>query len=110
MSRTKAGGDWREETLARMRALILEADPEMIEERTWRKPSNAMAGALSAVTKPGRRETHMPVTTEKPVSATAIRQFAEIEVHEAELEALRPRTTATRWFTYGQACLSPRGE
>ena len=36
--------DWREEILARMRALILEADPEMIEERKWRKPSNAMAG------------------------------------------------------------------
>ncbi len=27
-----------------MRALILKADPEMIEERKWRKPSNAMAG------------------------------------------------------------------
>jgi hypothetical protein len=27
-----------------MRALIREADPEMIEERKWRKPSNAMAG------------------------------------------------------------------
>ena len=37
-------GDWRKETLARMRALILEADPGMIEERKWRKPSNAMAG------------------------------------------------------------------
>ena len=37
-------GKWREETLARMRALILEADPEMIEERKWRKPSNGMAG------------------------------------------------------------------
>ena len=37
-------GDWREETLARMRALILEADPEIIEERKWRKPSNAIAG------------------------------------------------------------------
>ena len=37
-------GDWREQTLARMRALILEADPEMIEERKWRKPSNGMAG------------------------------------------------------------------
>ncbi|HEX6134875.1 MAG TPA: hypothetical protein VFZ24_12985, partial [Longimicrobiales bacterium] len=36
--------DWREEMLARMRALILEADPGMIEERKWRKPSNAMAG------------------------------------------------------------------
>jgi hypothetical protein len=35
---------WREETLARMRALILEADREMTEERKWRKPSNAMAG------------------------------------------------------------------
>jgi len=37
-------GDWREETLARMRALILEADPEMIEGRKWKKPSNAMTG------------------------------------------------------------------
>jgi hypothetical protein len=27
-----------------MRTLILEADPEMIEERKWRKASNAMAG------------------------------------------------------------------
>ena len=42
---TKAeAGDWREETLDRIRALILEADPEMIEERKWRKPSNGMAG------------------------------------------------------------------
>jgi len=37
-------GDWREATLARMRALILEADPEMVEERKWRKPSNGMVG------------------------------------------------------------------
>jgi hypothetical protein len=36
--------DWREETLGRMRGLILEADPEMIEERKWKKPSNAMTG------------------------------------------------------------------
>lgn len=36
--------DWREETLARMRTLILEADPEMTEERKWKKPSNGMAG------------------------------------------------------------------
>ena len=39
-----ASGDWREETLARMRALILEADPEMVEEVKWRKPSNSMLG------------------------------------------------------------------
>ena len=37
-------GDWREETLDRIRGLILEADPEIIEERKWRKPSNGMAG------------------------------------------------------------------
>ena len=36
--------DWRAETLDRMRALILEADPAMIEERKWRKPSNGMVG------------------------------------------------------------------
>lgn len=37
-------GEWREDTLDRMRALILEADPEMIEERKWKKPSNGMVG------------------------------------------------------------------
>ena len=42
-TKTKVG-DWREQTLDRIRALILEADPEMIEERKWRKPSNGMAG------------------------------------------------------------------
>jgi hypothetical protein len=36
--------DWREETMTRMRTLIMEADPEMVEERKWRKPSNDMAG------------------------------------------------------------------
>ena len=33
-------GGWRGETLGRMRALILEADPEMAEEWKWVKPSN----------------------------------------------------------------------
>ena len=37
-------GNWREETLARMRELILEADPQMTEERKWKKPSNGMVG------------------------------------------------------------------
>jgi hypothetical protein len=36
--------DWREETLDRIRALILEADPDMLEERKWKKPSNGMLG------------------------------------------------------------------
>ena len=40
----KASADWREEMLARMRTLILEADPGMIEEQKWKKPSNAMKG------------------------------------------------------------------
>ena len=40
----KPGKDWRDETLARMRALILEADPEMTEERKWKKASNRMEG------------------------------------------------------------------
>ena len=43
-SRKSASPEWREETLDRMRALILEADPDMIEERKWRKPSNRMTG------------------------------------------------------------------
>ena len=42
--RIRDAGDWREETLERMRALILAADPGLIEERKWRKPSNGMTG------------------------------------------------------------------
>src|SRR5262245_3337453 len=37
-------GDWRGATLSRMRKLIKEADPNVVEEVKWRKPSNAMAG------------------------------------------------------------------
>jgi hypothetical protein len=33
-------GDWRGETLARLRALIQRADPEVVEEWKWQKPSN----------------------------------------------------------------------
>lgn len=33
-------GGWRSQTLARMRELILEADPEMAEERKWAKATN----------------------------------------------------------------------
>ena len=32
--------DWRGEALARMRKLIREADPEVVETVKWRKPSN----------------------------------------------------------------------
>lgn len=37
-------GDWRGEMLARVRALVKHADPDVVEEVKWRKPSNAMAG------------------------------------------------------------------
>ncbi len=33
-------GDWRGETLARMRALIREALPDVVETMKWKKPSN----------------------------------------------------------------------
>ena len=32
--------DWRSDTLDRIRAMIQEADPDAIEERKWKKPSN----------------------------------------------------------------------
>jgi hypothetical protein len=41
-AKIEALGDWRGETLARTRALIKEADPEVVEEVKWRKPSNPM--------------------------------------------------------------------
>jgi hypothetical protein len=39
-ARIKELGDWRGEMLARVRALIKAADPEIVEEVKWRKPSN----------------------------------------------------------------------
>jgi hypothetical protein len=43
-ARIKTLSDWRGETLARLRMLIKQADPEVVEELKWRKPSNAMSG------------------------------------------------------------------
>ncbi|MEX2309396.1 MAG: DUF1801 domain-containing protein [Pirellulales bacterium] len=43
-ARIKELGDWRGETLARVRMLIHEADPGVVEEVKWRKPSNSMRG------------------------------------------------------------------
>ena len=43
-ARIKKLGDWRGETLARVRALIKQADPDMVEEVKWRKPSISMLG------------------------------------------------------------------
>ena len=40
----KRHDDWRGETLASVRALIKQADPNMIEDVKWRKPSNNMQG------------------------------------------------------------------
>ena len=39
-SKIQSMGDWRGAVLARMRRLIREADPEVVEEVKWRKPSN----------------------------------------------------------------------
>ena len=43
-ARIAALGDWRGEMLARVRKLIKEADPDVVEAVKWRKPSNAMRG------------------------------------------------------------------
>ena len=43
-ARIKELSDWRGETLARIRMLIKQAAPEVVEEVKWRKPSNSMQG------------------------------------------------------------------
>ena len=37
-ARIESLGDWRSETLARLRALIKEADPDVVEEWKWENP------------------------------------------------------------------------
>ena len=39
-AKIEALGDWRGATLRRIRMLIKQADPDVIEEVKWRKPSN----------------------------------------------------------------------
>lgn len=36
--------DWRGDTLSRLRTLIHDADPGVVEDVKWRKPSNSMRG------------------------------------------------------------------
>ena len=39
-ARTKELGDWRGKTLARVRALIKQADPDVVEEWKWKKATS----------------------------------------------------------------------
>ena len=39
-ARIRELADWRGEMLSRLRALIKQADPEVVEECKWKKPSN----------------------------------------------------------------------
>lgn len=39
-ARIKELGDWRGKTLSQLRALIKQADPAVVEEVKWRKPTN----------------------------------------------------------------------
>ena len=41
-AKIKALDDWRGEMLARVRAIIKQADPDVVEEVKWRKPSNPL--------------------------------------------------------------------
>ncbi len=41
-AKIKKRGDWRGETLAQVRKVIKEADPDVVEDVKWRKPTNPM--------------------------------------------------------------------
>jgi hypothetical protein len=41
-AKVEALGDWRGELLTRVRRLIREADPQVVEEVKWRKPGNPL--------------------------------------------------------------------
>ena len=43
-ARIRTFDDWRGDALARVRAIIKAADPDVVEEVKWRKPSNGMLG------------------------------------------------------------------
>jgi len=43
-ARIAALTDWRGAALVRVRAIIKQADPDVVEEVKWRKPSNGMLG------------------------------------------------------------------
>lgn len=40
MAQDNEQGDWRRERLAKAREIIMGADPQIVEEAKWRKPSN----------------------------------------------------------------------
>jgi hypothetical protein len=44
-------GDWRGKTLSRLRGLIKQADPEVVEEWKWKKPSHPGVPVWSHVVK-----------------------------------------------------------
>src|SRR2546422_3624482 len=85
-------GDWRGETLGRMRKLTTEADPDVVEEWKWMNPvwahdgiictgeSYKKAGADDAVVRPNRIHLHRRILQEG-------REAYRSEEHTSELQS-----------------------
>ncbi len=59
-ARIKELSDWRGETLARVRALIKEADPELVEEWKWRGVPVPSWESMARLVLPSRLELQRP--------------------------------------------------
>jgi hypothetical protein len=79
--------DWRGETLARVRKLIRQADPEVVEEVKWRKPSNAMLG--------------VPVWSHAGIICTGETYKAVVKLTFAKGAAKAPRTQKITFASSG---------
>lgn len=75
--------DWRGETLSRMRELIKEADPDVLEEVKWRKPSNSMLG-VPVWSHDGARLTSMRVRRSTRAHSRRSSEPQSSSIHPAE--------------------------
>lgn len=95
--RIKELGDWRGKTLARVREIIHAADPEIIEERKWVKPSSSGTPVFSHAGIVCTGETHKRVVKMTFARGAALKDPARlfnssldgnvrraIDIHEGE--------------------------
>src|SRR5687768_8758091 len=84
-ARIKELNDWRGETLARVRMLIRQADPEVLEEVKWRKPS-----------KPGGVPVWSHVTAAATARPSAVFPLRAVGCGRCRKRFVRPKTPRRR--------------
>ena len=95
-ARIRELGDWRGEMLSRLRALVKQADPEVVEEWKWEKPSRPGVPVWSHDGIICTGETYKSVVKMTFAKGASLKPFGSVQLEPGRQHQARDRLSRRR--------------